>query len=222
MLKYLELTVQEALKACACRMDYEKLMKTGAIDCMARNAAEDLISFSRKDPSANSDPLIILKTYTSYAATLHYRISNWVHQENDNGNRRFDPYLPAQISRRGKFLSGAEIHFRSQIGKRFILDHGFGTVIGETSIIGDDCYMLGGVTLGARGISDNPRRLRHPELGDRVQIGEFTAILGAIRIGNDVFIGPNCIISQDIPDGSKVRARSLIEITKSEPGNPSP
>lgn len=213
LLKYVEQAIEEALQACANRIDHAKLTRIDAVDHIAENVTEDLSSFSRKDPSANSDPLDILKTYTSFSATLHYRISNWIYKRiKNNETKVVDTSLPAQISRRGKLLSGAEIHFRSEIGKRFILDHGFGTVIGETSTIGDDCYMLGGVTLGARGISENPKTKRHPDLGDRVQIGAFAAILGAIRIGNDVFIGPNCIISQDIPDGSKVRSRSLIEI----------
>ena len=80
-----------------------------------------------------------------------------------------------------------------------MLDHAVGTVIGETCVIGDDAYILGGVTLGAAGIANNPATARHPRLGDRVQVGAFARILGRVTIGDDVFIGPHCTITQDVP-----------------------
>lgn len=109
-------------------------------------------------------------------------------------------------------LSGAEIHFRSRIGARFIIDHGMGTVIGETSTIGDDCYVLGGVTLGARGISDNPSSPRHPTLGNRVQIGAFASVLGAIHVGDGAFIGPGCIITKDVPAAARVQVKTSLQV----------
>lgn len=111
-------------------------------------------------------------------------------------------------------MSGAELHPSSQIGRRFILDHGFGTVFGETVSIGDDCYVLGGVTLGASGISGNPQGKRHPSIGNRVQLGAFSRIFGCVDIGDDVFIGPNCTITQNIPSGSKVTLRSSLQILR--------
>jgi len=125
-----------------------------------------------------------------------------------------DEFLPAILSKRGKFLSGAEIHFRSNIGNRFVIDHGFGTVIGETSVIGDDCYILGGVILGATGICDNPDEPRHPVIGSRVQIGAGTSIFGRVYIGDDVFIGSKCIVTWNIPEGSEVKLRTSIQVTK--------
>ncbi len=112
--------------------------------------------------------------------------------------------LAALITRRGKLLSGAEIHFNSRIGRRFVLDHGYGTVIGETSVIGDDCYILGGVTLGSRLIAANTQGPRHPNLGDRVQVGMNSSLLGHIRIADDVFIGSGCLVTQDVPAGQKI------------------
>lgn len=210
---YVEISILEALQKCASRKDYSKLMSMNAIDTIVPKVTDDLLSFIEKDPAAQSDPLLILDTYTSFSAVLHYRISHWVHQAKETDRRIYlDDALPAMIFKRGKRMSGAEIHFRSKIGERFILDHGFGTVIGETSIIGDDCYFLGGVTLGARGISANPCCARHPIIGNRVQIGAFTAVLGRIRIGDDVFIGPNCIVTEDILDGAKVTAKPFIQI----------
>ncbi|MFC0691025.1 serine O-acetyltransferase [Paraburkholderia humisilvae] len=103
---------------------------------------------------------------------------------------------------------------RCTIGKRFILDHGVGTVVGETAVIGDDCYILGGVTLGAVGIAGNPPGKRHPVLGDRVEVGAFTRILGRVEIGDEVFIGPHCVITQDVPSGSIVTVRTSVQITR--------
>lgn len=109
-------------------------------------------------------------------------------------------------------LSGAEVHFRSKIGARFIIDHGVGTVIGETSIIGDDCYILGGVTLGARGISSNASTQRHPKIGNRVQIGAFASVLGSVSIGDDAFIGPGCIVTKDVPPSARVQVKTSLQV----------
>jgi serine O-acetyltransferase len=121
----------------------------------------------------------------------------------------------AIISNRGKLLSGAEIHHRCTIGRRFILDHGIGAVIGETTHIGDDCYVLGGVVLGATGISGNPFGKRHPTLGNRVQVGSFSSIFGPVSIGDDVFIGPHCVIKDDVPANAIVTLKSELQVVRS-------
>jgi serine O-acetyltransferase len=74
--------------------------------------------------------------------------------------------------------------------------------------------MLGGVTVGAYGIADNPSRKRHPTIGNRVQIGAFTGIFGAISIGDDVFIGAQCVITENIPSFSSVTARPSKQVVK--------
>jgi serine O-acetyltransferase len=123
-------------------------------------------------------------------------------------------YYASLVSSRGKMLSGAELHPRCSIGKRFVLDHGVGTVFGETAVVGDDCYVLGGVTLGAIGIAANPCGKRHPTIGNRVQIGAFARIFGCVNIGDDVFIGSHCTVTSDVPAGSKVALRSCVQIVK--------
>jgi len=82
--------------------------------------------------------------------------------------------------------------------------------------LGNDCYILGSVTLGAKGISQNPDEPRHPIVGDRVQIGAGASIFGRVRIGNDVFIGSNCMITQNIPDGAKVKIQSTVQVICSD------
>ena len=169
-------------------------------------ALDDLVAFGERDPASGGDLLLIAKTYTAYTAVLHYRLASWVYRNvrlfGDMGE-----LVCALISKRGKLLSGAEINFKCTIGNRFVLDHGVGTVIGETAIIGDDCYFLGGVILGARGIAHNRPGQRHPHVGNGVQIGSFTSVLGPVRIGDNVFIGPTCVISDDLPQGARVLAK---------------
>lgn len=211
--KHVEPFILAALLECASREEYIDLMRVNVIEKLSPQITDDLLAFTSKDPAAKSDPVFILKTYTSFSAVLHYRISHWIHKVIvAEGASRLDDCLPGLLLQRGKMLSGAEIHFGSEIGERFVLDHGYGTVIGETSVVGDDCYILGGVTIGARGISGNPQASRHSSVGHRVQIGAFTSVLGRIHIGNDVFIGPNCVVTQDIPDGFKVKVKSSLQM----------
>lgn len=171
----------------------------------------DAIAYSNKDPASRNNIISIIQVYTSFKATLHYRISNFIHRYIDLENKEFFCLL---ISNRGKILSGAELHYKSEIGENFILDHGYGTVIGETSVIGNDCYFLGGVVLGASGIANNPLERRHPKVGNNVEIGAFSRIFGNIEIGDDVFIGPNCVISENIPKGCRVITKSENQIIR--------
>ncbi len=142
--------------------------------------AEDVLAFASKDPAAHNDPVFVLQTYTSFKAVLHHRLAHEILRA--DGSERQQAVFAAIIAGRGKLLSGAEIHTLANIGRRFVLDHGFGTVIGETTEIGDDCYMLGGATLGASGIAGNPHERRHPVIGNRVQIGAFARVFGRVCV----------------------------------------
>ncbi|WP_211107271.1 serine O-acetyltransferase [Azospirillum thermophilum] len=184
-------------------------------------ACGDLDVFTKKDPAANNDSHRVAHAYSSYRAVLHYRLAHALATSPECRDLATAEELDANahlISCRGKLLSGAEIHHRCSIGLRFILDHGYGTVIGETTRIGDDCYVLGSVTLGATGIAGNPAAKRHPTIGNRVQIGAFSRIFGPVTIGDDVFIGPHCVIKEDIPSGSTVMLKTALQITRTERG----
>ncbi|MFM0058835.1 serine O-acetyltransferase [Paraburkholderia phytofirmans] len=184
--------------------------------CVA--AHEDLDAFLSKDPAQRGSAAITLTGSTSYKAILHYRLAHALIEIGKLEDFAFDELeaYACLVSNRGKLLSGAEIHPRSEIGRRFVLDHGWGSVIGETSVIGHDCYLLGGVTLGAAGIANNPSARRHPTLGDRVQIGAFARVFGNIQIGNDVFIGTHCCVTQDIASDSIVTLRSQTQIVRGD------
>ncbi len=131
---------------------------------------------------------------------------------------KFSPDLSCYgdvVSSRGQWLSGADIHPTSKIGERFILDHAVGTVIGETTVIGNDCYVLGGVQIGASGIATNLNIKRHPTIGNNVQIGAYAKIFGSLTIGDNVFIGSNCLIYNDVPSDSRVVLKSVTQIQSS-------
>ncbi|MEM9523601.1 MAG: serine acetyltransferase [Pseudomonadota bacterium] len=177
-------------------------------DGLEASVYDDAASFARKDPATGHDIRNIFLAITSYQAVLHYRISHWllhVLGHEGSGVEPRDAELYALlVAKRGKLLSGADIHPKCTIGKRFILDHGYGNVIGETAVIGDDVYCNGGVILGSARIFGNTSAKRHPTLGNNVQIGGLVGIYGPITIGNDVFIGARCTITECIPDGSRV------------------
>ena len=93
-------------------------------------------------------------------------------------------------------LTGIEIHPAAQIGRRFVIDHGCGVVIGETAVVGDDCLIYHGVTLGG---SSSLRIKRHPTLGNHVLVGCGAKILGDITIGDNAKIGANAVVTKSIP-----------------------
>lgn len=204
--------ISAALWDC-CPSDFiEKMNLDGIMPVIEDAIYEDAIAFSEKDPASKKDPIKVIAGYTSFRAVLHYRIANTALRLLGFSNE-VDSYA-SLISSRGKLLSGAEIHYCSTIGKRLILDHGVGTVIGETSVIGDDCYILGGVTLGASGIAGNPSVKRHPTIGNRVQIGAYSRVFGNVSVGDDVFIGPNCLITKDIPSRTRVTLKVNLQYQK--------
>jgi serine O-acetyltransferase len=212
--------LQAALWECCSPTCIRYLNSTSLIDKVIACLMEDVHAFVSKDPAAGGNPLMIIQTYTSFKAVLHYRLANAMHHfvsTPQHAVHVVDAALYAPlISARGKMLSGAELHFKCCIGTRFVLDHGVGTVFGENSVIGDDCYVLGGVTLGASGISGNPFGIRHPTIGNRVQIGAFSRIFGPVMIGDDVFVGPHCTINEDVAARSRVTLRTSLQIVRNK------
>ncbi|EAP0946865.1 serine acetyltransferase [Salmonella enterica] len=162
---------------------------------------------SEKDPAGRQDLNYIAITYSSYFAVLSYRISHFLYNKG--------LFIDAKIiSENAKIKTGIEIHPAAIIGKRFVIDHGTGTVIGETSIIGEDCYILQSVIIGASGIANNPIGKRHPVIGNNVEIGAFVNLLGNIKIGNNVKISPRVTITKSVPDNFIVTKKTEIEIVK--------
>lgn len=208
--------MRAALMECCSPSTVDAVEQSQSFQAAVGAATEDLLAFAQKDPAARGEAMAIAYGYLSYKAVLHYRLARALARMSDGRYgvpTEFDDAV-LLVSARGHLLSGAEIHPRCMIGHRFVLDHGYGTVIGETAQIGDDCYILGGVVLGATGISANPAGKRHPTLGSRVEVGAFARIFGSVTVGDDVLIGPHCVIKDDVPAGSVVTVRSTLQVTR--------
>ena len=149
----------------------------------------DIKTLKRKDPAARHT-LDILLTHSGLHAVWYYRISHFFWTIRLKMIARI-------ISNIARFLTGVEIHPAAQIGKNFIIDHGTGTVIGETTIIGNNVLIYHGVTLGGTG-NDSGKK-RHPSICDDVMIAAGAKILGDIKIGNKAKIGANAVVLKDVP-----------------------
>jgi len=116
-------------------------------------------------------------------------------------------FLARLVSEIGRFLTGIEIHPGAKIGQRVVIDHGVGSVIGETAEIGNDCIIFHGVTLG--GLKFNSGK-RHPTLGNQVLIGAGAKILGPVTIGSGTRVGANAVIIKDLPANATAYAQPPI------------
>ena len=146
-----------------------------------------------KDPAIKNIFEVFL--YPSFRALLYYKIAHFLYVK-----KRY--FMARYLSERAKRKTGIEIHPGATIGKTLFIDHGFGVVIGETAIVGDDVLIYHGVTLG--GVSTSSGK-RHPTIGDGVMIGCGAKILGDIIIGDNAKIGANAVVLCDVaPDTTLV------------------
>lgn len=155
-------------------------------------------AFMERDPAARSG-LEIALCYPGYHAIVVYRLCHWLWGMNLRLLARF-------ISHIGKMLTGIEIHPGATVGRRFVIDHGTGVVIGETSEIGDDVTVYHDVTLGgiAPSIESEAQvgQKRHPTIHNGVVIGSGAAILGPIVVGEEAKIGANSVVTKPVPAGT--------------------
>ena len=136
---------------------------------------EDIRAYKKNDPAAKSAVQIVL-LYNGLHATFWHRIAHWLHIHKFR-------FIARWISQATKFFTGIEIHPGATIGRRLVIDHGTGIVIGETAEIGDDCLLYQGVTLGGTGKDVGKR---HPTLGNNVMVGSGAKVLGPF--GNSICI----------------------------------
>ncbi len=159
----------------------------------ARRLTEDLQAIRDRDPAARNMAEVLF-LYPGFHAVLFHRIAHrlWL------ANHRF---LARLLSHLGRMTTGIEIHPAARIGRRFVIDHGMGVVIGETTEIGDDVLLYQGVTLG--GTSHRTSK-RHPTLRDGVTVGAGAIVLGAVTIGEGARIGAGAVVVRDVPAGATV------------------
>lgn len=158
---------------------------------------EDARAFVDRDPAARSRWEVAI-CYPGFHAIVLHRLAHslWRH------NLAFVARCVSQLSR---FLTGVEIHPGATIGRRLVIDHGQGVVIGETSVVGDDVTLYHAVTLGGIAPSVDARSQvsvkRHPTIEDNVIIGSGAQILGPITVGNGARVGANSVVTRNVPEG---------------------
>lgn len=152
---------------------------------------EDISIVFERDPAARTH-WEILTTYPGVHALMMHRLSHWLWKARMYWLARFSSHI-------ARWFTGIEIHPGATIGHRVFIDHGMGVVIGETAVIGDDCTLYHGVTLG--GTSWNKGK-RHPTLERGVVIGAGAKVLGPITIGAGAKIGSNAVVVKDVPENA--------------------
>ena len=158
---------------------------------MLERFKEDLMCVKRNDPAARSNIEIIL-LYPGFKAVRMHRKAHWFYN-----HKMF--FLARMISQRCVKKTNIEIHPGAQIGRRFFIDHGTGVVIGETTVIGDDCTIYQGATLGGTG---KDKGKRHPTLGNNVMVGAGAKVLGPFKVGDNSNIAAGSVVLSEIPENS--------------------
>ena len=158
---------------------------------MFNDLRETIAAYQARDPAARSW-LEILLLYPGIKAVRSHRLAHWCYRHDLK-------FLARAISQRSRRRTGIEIHPGATIGRRLVIDHGMGIVIGETAEIGDDCLIYHGVTLGGTGKDVGKR---HPTIGNNVLIGTGAKVLGPIKVGDNSRIAANSVVLKEIPEDS--------------------
>ena len=157
---------------------------------------EDIQAVRERDPAART-ALEVFLTSPGVCALGWHRVANWL--------GRWEWFLVARIvSSLSRWFTGIEIHPGATLGRRLVIDHGMGVVIGETAVVGDDCLLYHGVTLGGKiqASRDETTGKRHPTLGNGVLVGAGAAILGPVTIGDGATVAALSVVLTDIPAGA--------------------
>ena len=148
----------------------------------------DIKAVQERDPAARS-ALEVLLLYQGIHALIWHRFAHWFYK-----HKIFIARLISQIAR---FFTLIEIHPGAQLGHGILIDHGSGVVIGETAVVGDNCTIYQGVTLGGVGTQKGKR---HPTLGNNVMVGAGAKILGAFEVGDNCSIAANAVLLKPLED----------------------
>jgi serine O-acetyltransferase len=149
---------------------------------------EDIAAMLREDPAMTSREEVL-----AYSAGIR---AIWAYRRFHRLWLRGDKLLALRLARACRRRYGVEIHPGATIGRRLTIDHGMGIVIGETTVIGDDCKLFHGVTLGGTGKETGKR---HPTLGNNIMVGARATVLGSVTIGDNVKIGAGAVVLHDVP-----------------------
>lgn len=158
---------------------------------MFEDLKETIAAYKARDPAARSSFEIWL-LYPGIKATRSHKRAHWFYEHGH-------PLIARMISQRSRRKTGIEIHPGAKIGRRLVIDHGMGIVIGETAEIGDDCLIYQGVTLGGTGKETGKR---HPTIGNNVLIGCGAKVLGPFKVGDNSRVAANAVVLSEIPPDS--------------------
>ena len=160
---------------------------------MFKRIRSDIKTVLDRDPAARSFWEVFF-LYSGVKAIRHYRVAHWFY------NKKMY-FIARYISKRARRITGVEIHPAAVIGDGVFIDHGMGVVIGETTVIGDNCTIYQGVTLGGTG---KDKGKRHPTIGNNVVIGSGAKVLGPFRVGDNSKIAANAVVLSEVPDNCTV------------------
>ncbi len=152
---------------------------------------ETLRAYQARDPAARSRIEIFL-LYAGVHALIYHRMAHFLYRH----KLRF---LARVVSQWSRFWTGIEIHPGAKIGRRLVIDHGMGIVIGETTEIGDDVLLYQGVTLGGTG---KEKGKRHPTISNNVMIGAGAKVLGPFTVGEGARIASNAVVLSEVPESA--------------------
>jgi serine O-acetyltransferase len=154
---------------------------------------EDIAAVFESDPAARSY-LEVLLLYPGLHAVWAHHLGHWLWLH----KLRFLARFTSQVAR---LFTGIEIHPGAELGRRLFIDHGIGTVIGETAVVGDDVTLYQGVTLGGTG---KERGKRHPTVGNKVSVGSGAKLLGNITVGDNCRVGAGSVVLRSVPANSTI------------------
>lgn len=160
---------------------------------MFKRLKEDIAAIRERDPAARST-LEIFFLYPGLKAIRAHRRAHWCY-------RHGLTFFARLISQRAAKKTGIEIHPGAKIGRRLVIDHGHGIVIGETAEIGDDCLIYQGVTLGGTGKDVGKR---HPTIGNNVMISTGAKVLGPFKVGDNSRIAAGAVVLEEVPPNCTV------------------
>ncbi|MGM9521320.1 MAG: serine O-acetyltransferase [Oscillospiraceae bacterium] len=158
---------------------------------MFNELRELVAAYKARDPAARSSMEVLL-LYPGIRAVRSHRRAHWCWEHNLKLLGRF-------ISQRSRKKTGIEIHPGAKIGRRLVIDHGMGIVIGETAEVGDDVLIYQGVTLGGTG---KDKGKRHPTIGNNVLIGTGAKVLGPFTVGSGSRVAAGAVVLEEVPPDS--------------------
>lgn len=170
--------------------DKSSLFLASAYDEVKR-IKEEIDAVYARDPAAKSKAEVLL-LYSGLHAIMIHRLAHLMNKKGLRVSARL-------LSQLAKFATGIEIHPGATIGRGVFIDHGAGVVIGETAVIGDNCTIYQGVTLGGTGKQTGKR---HPTLGNNVMVGAGAKLLGAFTVGDNSKIAAGAVVLCDVPENS--------------------